>query len=49
MKVSRAETIKKYGTEIGRIVRKVRKWITENDDPPTDEEILTKSTACAGD
>ena len=42
MKVSRAETIKKYGTEIDRIVRKVRKWITENDDPPTDEEILTK-------
>ena len=42
MKVSRAETIKKYGTEIDRIVRKVRKWITENDDPTTDEEILTK-------
>lgn len=42
MKVSKAETIKKYGNEIDRIVRKVRKWITENDQPPTSEEILTK-------
>lgn len=42
MKVSRAETIKKYGSEIDRIVGTVRKWITENDHPPSDEEILTK-------
>ena len=42
MKVSRAETVKKYGAEIDRIVRTVRKWITENDRPPSADEILTK-------
>ena len=42
MKVSRAETVKKYGAEIDRIVRTVRKWITENDQPPSADEILTK-------
>ena len=42
MKVSRAETVRKYGTEIDRIVRTVRKWMTENDKPPSDDEILTK-------
>ncbi|MDO5139768.1 MAG: CpaF family protein, partial [Oscillospiraceae bacterium] len=42
MKVSRAETVKKFGTEIDRIVGTARKWITENDTPPSDEEILTK-------
>ena len=42
MKVSRAETVKKYGNEIDRIVKTVRKWITENDQPPSAEEILTK-------
>ena len=42
MKVSRAETIKKYGSEIDRIVRIIRKWITETDPPPSEEDILTK-------
>lgn len=42
MKPSRAETTRKYGTEIDSIVRTVRKWMTENDRPPADEEILTK-------
>lgn len=42
MKVSRAETVRKYGTEIDRIVIRVRKWITENDEPPSADEILTK-------
>ncbi len=42
MKVSRAETVRKYGAEIDRIVRTVRKWMTENDKPPSDDEILTK-------
>ena len=42
MKVSRAETVKKYGTEIDRIVRVVRKWITERDQPPSSDEILTR-------
>ena len=42
MKVSRAETVKKYGAEIDRIVRTVRKWITENDQPPSADEVLTK-------
>jgi hypothetical protein len=42
MKVSRAETVRKYGNEIDQIVKTVRKWITENDQPPTAEEILTK-------
>lgn len=42
MKASRAETVKKYGAEIDRIVKTVRKWITENEQIPTDEEILTK-------
>jgi pilus assembly protein CpaF len=42
MKVSRAETVRKYGTEIDRIVRTIRKWMTESDQPPSAEEILTK-------
>ena len=42
MKVSRAETVSKYGAEIDRIVRTVRKWITENDQTPSAEDILTK-------
>ena len=42
MKVSRAETVRKYGDEIDSIVRTVRKWMTENDRPPSDDEILTK-------
>ena len=42
MKVSRAETVRKYGAEIDRIVRTVRKWMTEIDKPPSDDEILTK-------
>ena len=42
MKVSRAETIRKYGNEIDRIARTVRKWITENDQLPSMDEILTK-------
>lgn len=42
MKVSRVETIRKYGTDIDRIVKTVRKWITENSQPPSEEEILTK-------
>ena len=42
MKVSRAETIKKYGSEIDRIVRIIRKWITETDPPPSEEDILAK-------
>ena len=42
MKVSRAETVRKYGNEIDRIVRTVRKWMTENDQTPSADEILTK-------
>jgi pilus assembly protein CpaF len=42
MKVSRAETIKKYGSEIDRIVKIVRKWMTETDPPPVEDDILTK-------
>lgn len=42
MKATRTETIKKYGSEIDRIVRVIRKWITEADSPPSDEDILTK-------
>ena len=42
MKASRAETVRKYGTEIDRIVRTVRKWMTENERSPSDDEILTK-------
>ena len=42
MKVSREETVRKYGTEIDRIVRTIRKWMTESDQPPSAEEILTK-------
>ena len=42
MKVSRAETVRKYGTEIDRIIRTIRKWMTESDQPPSAEEILTK-------
>ena len=42
MKSTRAQTVKKYGSEIDGIVRRVRKWITENGEPPTAEEILTK-------
>ncbi|MBQ6440824.1 MAG: CpaF family protein [Mogibacterium sp.] len=42
MKASKAETVRKYGTEIDRIVRTVRKWITENDNPPSNEEILSR-------
>lgn len=42
MKVSRAETVRKYGSDIERIVRTVRKWITENGQPPSEDGILTK-------
>ena len=42
MKASRAETIKKYGAEIDRIVRAIRRWITECDQPPSGDEILTR-------
>ena len=42
MKVSRAETIKKYGCEIDSIGKKIRKWITETDTSPSDDEILSK-------
>lgn len=42
MKVSRTETVRKYGSEIDRIVRAVRKWSTENEEPPSGEEILTR-------
>ena len=42
MKVSRAETVRKYGSEIDRIVRTVRKWITESDQQPSEDEMLTK-------
>ena len=42
MKVSKAETVRKYGNEIDRIVRKLRRWITENEQPPAPDEILTK-------
>ena len=42
MKASKAETVRKYGTEIDRIVRTIRKWMTESDQPPSAEEILTK-------
>lgn len=42
MKVSRAETVRKYGTEIDNIVRTVRRWITENEHQPSVDEILTK-------
>mgnify|MGYP002868804882 CR=1 FL=1 len=42
MKVSKAETVKKYGIEIDRIVRTVRKWMTESEQVPSDDEILTK-------
>ena len=42
MKVSKTETVRKYGAEIDSIVRKLRRWITENEQPPTEDEILTK-------
>ena len=42
MKVSRVETVSKYGAEIDRIVRAVRKWMTENDQTPSADDILTK-------
>ena len=42
MKVSKTETVRKYGTEIDSIVRKLRRWITENEQAPTEDEILTK-------
>ena len=41
MKVSRVETVSKYGAEIDRIVRAVRKWMTENDQTPSADDILT--------
>ena len=42
MKVSKTETVRKYGAEIDSIVRKLRRWITENEQPPTEDDILTK-------
>ena len=42
MRTSRAETVRKYGTEIDRISAAVRKWITGTDHIPSDDEILTK-------
>ena len=42
MKISRVETVSKYGAEIDRIVRVVRKWMTENDQTPSSDEIITK-------
>lgn len=42
MKPSRADTVRKYGNEIDRIVMTVRKWITGNAYPPSEEEIITK-------
>lgn len=39
---SRAATIKKYGNEIDRMVRSARKWISDNDHTPGEEEILCR-------
>ena len=42
MAISRATTIKKYGSEIERVVGSVRKWITAEDKAPTSDEILCR-------
>lgn len=39
---SRAATIKEYGNEIDGMVRVARKWISDTEPPPSDEEILCK-------
>jgi len=42
MEISRAKTTEKYGDDIDRAVRSVRKWITESDERPTDEDVLCR-------
>ena len=42
MREIRAKTIKKYGTDIEELVKRIRKWITEETDDPDNEEILKK-------
>ena len=42
MKKAKARTIKKYGSDIDELVRKIRKWMTEEADAPGSEEILRK-------
>lgn len=46
MRSSRARTVIKYGHEIEDLVRKIRKWITETDEGPNDEEILRRCEDC---
>lgn len=41
-KISRAETVRKYGAAIDEMVRSIRKWITEMESTPDDDAILTK-------
>ena len=40
MKTIRTETIKKYGNEIEELVRKIRKWMTEETENPDQNEIV---------
>lgn len=42
MEISRAKTIRKYGAEIDELVRAIRRWLTENDQTPSDEQILVR-------
>ncbi|MBQ7990876.1 MAG: CpaF family protein [Oscillospiraceae bacterium] len=42
MEISRAKITEKYGEEIDRAVRSVRKWITERNEPPSEDEILCR-------
>ena len=42
MDITRVRTIAKYGDEIDRVVRVVRKWTTETAEVLDDEEVLTK-------
>ena len=42
MKITRAQIIRKYGTEIEEMVRSIRKWITESGAEVSGEEILCR-------
>lgn len=42
MKAIRAAVIRKYGADIDEMVRSIRKWMTERDSQPDEDEILRK-------
>ncbi len=42
MMVINAETIKRYGTDIEELVKRIRKWMTEETEDPDNDEILKK-------